>query len=152
MKPTYNVADYYHETGCHQRIARNPWFETVTLSVIFANAVWIAIDMDHNTSETFLDAHPVFVVADNLFCLFFVSEWCIRFLAFRRKRDGLRDAWFVFDTVMAFMMFFETWVMTVCIMLLSSGGAVSVRGHLRSEVGPSAQADADRTHGQAAGG
>jgi len=40
-------------------------------------------------------------------------------MSFRRKRDGLRDAWFVFDSIMVFMMVTETWVMTVFLIALS---------------------------------
>merc|ERR1719217_1652351 len=37
-------------------------------------------------------------------------EWFIRFMAFEKKINGLFDAWFVFDSLLVFMMVMETWV------------------------------------------
>jgi len=47
----------------------------------------------------------------------------VRFLSFRKKRHGLQDAWFVFDSVLVFMMVLETWVMTL-VLVASSAGAM----------------------------
>merc|ERR1740123_1249566 len=118
-KPTHNVTDFYKETG---------WPEQVTLSVIAFNAIWIAIDTDLNPAEVIIDADPIFQVAENMFCTFFVFEWAVRFIAFRRKRDGLRDKWFTFDFVLVFTMVLETWVMTI-VSIFSAGGANGALGN-----------------------
>jgi len=94
MKPDYNVAQFYKTEGYPQEIARSAIFDNVTLAVIGLNALWIWIDTDYNDSATLLDAHPVFQVGENLFCAYFALELLIRFLAFNRKRDCMRDAWF----------------------------------------------------------
>jgi len=44
----------------------------------------------------------------------------VRFLSFRRKCDGMRDAWFVLDTLLAAMMAIETWVMPAFFLASSS--------------------------------
>jgi hypothetical protein len=89
--------------------------------VIALNAVWIAVDTDFNDSEMLIDAHPVFIVAENAFCLYFSMEWAFRFFAFKLKRSGLKDGWFMFDSLLVFTMVLETWVMTLITLIL--GGA-----------------------------
>lgn len=114
----YNVMNFYFDTGVAQMIARHHLFESITLGVICANAVWIAVDTDWNTSATLLDAHWVFITAENVFCTYFSFEWAVRFFAFRHKRDCLQDGWFVFDSILVFFIVMETWVFT----LFSGGG------------------------------
>merc|ERR1719183_2221796 len=52
MKPEYNVANFYKDTGICQRIAKSNLFDSLTLSIIGMNALWIAIDTDLNDSST----------------------------------------------------------------------------------------------------
>lgn len=76
-KPLYSVKDYYKDTGIWSAIAVHSIFEYVTLAVIAFNAVWIAVDTDWNTSELLIEAHPVFITAENLFCgYFFLNGLC----------------------------------------------------------------------------
>jgi len=112
-KPSYNVSDLYWEAGYCQKIARNHWFETITLCMIAINGVWIAVDSDYNGAPTLLQADPLFQVVDHTFCAFFVLEWAVRFGAFRTKLSGLRDSWFVFDSVLACSMVLDTWLLTI---------------------------------------
>jgi len=133
-KPDYDVTNFYHTEGWCQLVARSSWFEKLTLSVIAVNALWISIDTDMNAAPLVLVAHPVFQFMEHAFCIYFTWEWTIRFWAFRRKRDGLRDFWFVFDSGMVFMMVAETWVMSTVLVVLgsaSSGGLGGNTGILR---------------------
>merc|ERR1719353_1289040 len=123
MKPTYNVLDFYSEVGFAQRIARSPVFDNVTHAVIAFNALWIMIDTDYNDAELLVNANPVFIVAENFFCLFFSVELTIRFLSFQQKRHALTDMWFVFDSFLVSMMVLETWVMTIVILALGGASA-----------------------------
>lgn len=116
-KPKYNVADLYHEEGFAQAIARHYCFEQVGLLIISLNALWIAIDTDYNKSETLHEALPIFQVAENFFCIFFLLEWITRFLAFKVKLSCLRDAWFVFDGSLVALMVLETWVLTLVLVV-----------------------------------
>ena len=120
-KPQYDVCDFYFTSGIFQKVARSPIFEKFTLAVIAFNALWISIDTDHNNAEVLLDAAVIFQVAEHGFCFYFSFEWLMRYKSFRRKRDGLKDAWFVFDSCLVFMMVVETWVMTT-VMVVSGGG------------------------------
>ncbi|CAE7205045.1 SCN5A [Symbiodinium microadriaticum] len=124
-KETYDVSMYYKETGVWQRIARSSLFEHVTLFMIAVNSVWIAIDTDSNDAATLVDAQPVFIVVENLFCVYFSVELAIRFAAFRYKRNCMKDSWFVFDSVLVALMVFETWILTIAVAAMGSGAMSS---------------------------
>lgn len=121
MEPSYNVCDFYKETGLCQLVARSHQFEMLSLAVISLNAVWMGYDIDANDAVVAKDADPIFIVADNFFCVYFTVEWFLRFGAFERKLDGLQDAWFVFDGTLMFMMAVETWVLPVILAAAQTG-------------------------------
>jgi len=126
MRPEYNVAQFYKDEGCAQSIARSALFDNATLAVIGLNALWIWIDTDYNNSATLWDAHPLFQLGENAFCVYFAGEWLIRFMAFEVKRNGLRDAWFVFDSALVFMMVLETWLLNLAIWLFGGGSGADL--------------------------
>lgn len=126
MRPEYNVMNFYKTEGIAQWLARHHWFENVTLSVIAFNALWIAVDTDRNKAPTLVVAHPVFIVAENFFCIYFTTEVVIRFFAFKNKHNCLRDAWFVFDSALVIMMVLETWVMSAVLILTDKGGGADL--------------------------
>eukprot|EP00927_Polykrikos_kofoidii_P007265 TRINITY_DN12972_c0_g1_i1.p1 TRINITY_DN12972_c0_g1~~TRINITY_DN12972_c0_g1_i1.p1 ORF type:complete len:671 (-),score=141.79 TRINITY_DN12972_c0_g1_i1:266-2278(-) len=122
-KATYNVSMYYWDTGVCRTVATNNVFENLTLGVISFNALWISIDTEYNTASVLNDAHPVFIIAENFFCLYFLTEWSFRFGAFKNKLNGFRDAWFVFDSFMVGLMVFETWIMFFMVMAQGSSSS-----------------------------
>jgi len=126
MKPKYDVCNFYKQVGFCQMVARSQKFEYTTLSVIALNALWISIDTDLNGADMFLEAHPTFQIAEHFFCIYFTFEWVMRLGAFEKKRNGLRDAWFVFDSFMVFMMVSETWIMTIVLLATGNGGSSSL--------------------------
>lgn len=132
-KPQYRVTDYYHDQGFCQKVARSDIFDKMTLSVIAFNALWIAIDTDFNDATLLLDAKPTFIIVENFFCTYFAFEWVMRFGAFKRKFNGLKDAWFVFDSFMVSMMVLETWIFTGLVLItgLGAGGGGGNVGVLR---------------------
>eukprot|EP00927_Polykrikos_kofoidii_P030060 TRINITY_DN25935_c0_g1_i1.p1 TRINITY_DN25935_c0_g1~~TRINITY_DN25935_c0_g1_i1.p1 ORF type:complete len:749 (+),score=109.00 TRINITY_DN25935_c0_g1_i1:92-2248(+) len=117
----YNVQDYYKTSGWAQAIARSTFMEYLTLATIATNSLWIAVESDLNHEPVLVRSHFSFILVENLFCLFFVFEWSCRCLAFQRKRDGLRDSWFVFDFALAFCMAFETWGLSILMLTLGKG-------------------------------
>lgn len=119
-KKPYDVQDFYYKEGKFQEIAKNPIFENVTLGVIVINALWISIDTDWNQADTLLDAHPVFVAFDSMFFAYFSVELFIRFMAFERKFSCFKDAWFVFDSTLVALYFFDPFI--ISIMAAASGG------------------------------
>eukprot|EP00929_Paragymnodinium_shiwhaense_P033304 TRINITY_DN18312_c0_g2_i1.p1 TRINITY_DN18312_c0_g2~~TRINITY_DN18312_c0_g2_i1.p1 ORF type:complete len:785 (-),score=129.14 TRINITY_DN18312_c0_g2_i1:190-2544(-) len=125
-RPQYDVCNFYYEEGLFQLVARHSKFEQMTLTVISLNALYIAIDTDLNKGPTLTTAAWPFQLSEHAFCFYFTLEWFIRFMAFQRKRDGLRDFWFVFDSFMVAFMVAETWLLTLVFAYLiggESGGA-----------------------------
>jgi len=117
----YSVFDYYHEHGFWQKIAKHERFEHITLGVIVWNALWMYVDTDWNHADSPTKAHWIFQSMDQFFCFFFFGEWFIRFMAFKYKRNGLKDAWFVFDSVLVILMVGETWVLQLYMVTSGSG-------------------------------
>jgi len=121
-KDYYDVANFYHKTGFAQWLARHPRFEQLTLLVIALNALWIWIDTDLNPGSMLISSPPHFQIVEQFFCIFFSYEWTVRYLAFRRKRDGLKDFWFVFDGLLVGSMVFETWIMSAVFLAANNSG------------------------------
>lgn len=120
-RPTpYDVSRYYKTRGCAQAIARNNIFEQVTLFVIALNALYIAVDTDWNKenplqfgeTRSLSESPAFFIVMENFFCVYFLGEWIIRFMAFEHKRNCLHDGWFVFDSILVSIMVLETWCLS----------------------------------------
>eukprot|EP00927_Polykrikos_kofoidii_P007807 TRINITY_DN13207_c0_g1_i1.p1 TRINITY_DN13207_c0_g1~~TRINITY_DN13207_c0_g1_i1.p1 ORF type:complete len:836 (+),score=192.94 TRINITY_DN13207_c0_g1_i1:151-2658(+) len=129
-KQKYDVSYYYKSKGIWQWIARNPHAESVTLIMVLINAMWIWVDTDFNNAEVLLNSEVIFQLAENAFCVYFSFEWLVRLLAFRYKRDGLRDQWFVFDGVLVIMMGLETWVFSMFIVLFAQSSTNGI-GHAK---------------------
>eukprot|EP00931_Biecheleriopsis_adriatica_P116856 TRINITY_DN92442_c0_g1_i1.p1 TRINITY_DN92442_c0_g1~~TRINITY_DN92442_c0_g1_i1.p1 ORF type:complete len:874 (-),score=220.14 TRINITY_DN92442_c0_g1_i1:63-2684(-) len=126
MKKQYNVFDFYWEEGWAQRVARSHRFDNLTLSLVMVNSIWIAVDLDLNDADLIIDAHPIFIIAENFFCAYFFFEVVIRFLAFQKKKNAFKDAWFVFDFSLVSLMVMETWLLTI--VLLASGSRFTIPG------------------------
>eukprot|EP00928_Gymnodinium_smaydae_P011739 TRINITY_DN14301_c0_g1_i1.p1 TRINITY_DN14301_c0_g1~~TRINITY_DN14301_c0_g1_i1.p1 ORF type:complete len:772 (-),score=205.30 TRINITY_DN14301_c0_g1_i1:80-2395(-) len=125
--------DGYYDTGLFQAVARHRWFEYCTLFVIGLNAIWQSIDSDLNQEEVLLNAHPVFIIAENVFCTLFFIEISVRFFALKVKSSCCRDLWFLFDAALVSMTVVETWVLPLVIPLFAGnnqgggGGSSTLR-------------------------
>eukprot|EP00929_Paragymnodinium_shiwhaense_P073091 TRINITY_DN37152_c0_g2_i5.p1 TRINITY_DN37152_c0_g2~~TRINITY_DN37152_c0_g2_i5.p1 ORF type:complete len:666 (+),score=190.26 TRINITY_DN37152_c0_g2_i5:171-2168(+) len=124
MSQDFDIRVLYKHRGIWQHLARNPDFERVTLALIALNAVWIAVDTDHNESELLLEAHWVFQLAENLFCFFFTFEYLVRAMAFRSIRFGIYDSWFFFDGIMCGLMVAETWVFMSLLVIMGKDAGI----------------------------
>jgi hypothetical protein len=126
QKPTaYNVHSCYHKKGFFQKVARHIYFENATLAVIVVNAVWIAVDSDENQAETLLDAKWPFVCMDIAFFGYFCMELFVRFMAFERKCNCLKDGWFVFDTSLVTLYLFDPFIIALAV-AASGGGKIDL--------------------------
>eukprot|EP00928_Gymnodinium_smaydae_P071002 TRINITY_DN54700_c0_g1_i1.p1 TRINITY_DN54700_c0_g1~~TRINITY_DN54700_c0_g1_i1.p1 ORF type:complete len:699 (-),score=132.30 TRINITY_DN54700_c0_g1_i1:116-2212(-) len=121
LERAYDVRDLYKETGCAQAMARSGCFETLTLICVTLNAAWMWVDADLNGADVLVDADLPFIIVENFFCFYFFGEWLTRAFAFRRICDGFRDTWFMFDGLLAGLMVFETWILTLIVMTSGSG-------------------------------
>jgi voltage-gated sodium channel len=132
----YNVFDFYKETGIWQWLAKHPVFENTTLAVIALNAVYIAVDTDWNKDEpltptatkSLTESHAFFQFMEHAFCAYFTAEWITRFMAFKIKQNGRKDGWFVFDSLLVFMMVMETWVLFLVMVASGSSGGSPLGG------------------------
>ncbi|CAJ1360356.1 unnamed protein product, partial [Effrenium voratum] len=120
-KDTYDVCSLYYTEGFCQRVARSRAFELATFAALASNALWTGIEMEINDAPAIQQAHPAIIVIENLFILFFSLELALRFGAFRRKKQALRDFWFVFDASLVLLMWSETWVLSLCLALFAPG-------------------------------
>merc|ERR1740130_755004 len=77
------------------------------------NTVWIAIDTDYNKFDLLSQAPMWIQIGENAFCVFFVFEIMMRFLAFNRKLSCFSDGWMMFDTTLVLLMVWETWISPV---------------------------------------
>jgi len=121
MKPEYNVHDFYKKHGVWQMVARSTIFDNLTLCVIGMNALWISIDTDLNDAETLSEADVFFQVGENSFCVYFTVELLCRFMSFQAKSDCVKDGWFVFDSMLVFMMVVETWLLNFIFFAMGGG-------------------------------
>merc|ERR1719162_494213 len=127
----YDVSQYYHKEGYAQALAKSEKFGNFTLAVICVNAVYMGVDAEHNTAANLNDALAVFIVSENLFCIFFTFELFVRFFAFKVKRDILKDNWIKFDAILLFIIWWETWIMPVLVEIASVEGDVLPTGPIR---------------------
>eukprot|EP00927_Polykrikos_kofoidii_P057938 TRINITY_DN5218_c0_g1_i3.p1 TRINITY_DN5218_c0_g1~~TRINITY_DN5218_c0_g1_i3.p1 ORF type:complete len:723 (-),score=111.20 TRINITY_DN5218_c0_g1_i3:188-2356(-) len=119
----YDVRAFYKTNGWFQAVARSQGFEYFTHFVIFLNSIWIAIECDLNDKPVLVNAAPIFIILENLFCVFFLGEWVIRLLALDHPISGFRDTWFIFDMVLAGCMIFDTWILSVILLTVGTTSA-----------------------------
>lgn len=110
-------------------VARSFYFQTLTLVVIFANTIWMAVDTDYNKADVLCEAPIVFQVVDNFFCCFFTFEVAVRFLSFQQKAAAFADFWFIGDLFLVLLMVWETWIQVILYLFTDFG---SVGGGTRS--------------------
>lgn len=110
--------DHYKKRGIAQAIARHEGFQAISLFVIVLNGLYIGVEVDANEAEHMYDANLLFIVAENLFCLWYVLEVLIRGMAFRSVWDCFRDSAFRFDFALVVLMVVETWIFDPCLYFL----------------------------------
>merc|ERR1719265_578007 len=76
-----------------------------------------------------MDSGTFFQFMEHAFCTYFTFEWVMRFLSFKVKRNGFKDGWFVFDSLLVFMMVMETWVLLVVMTASGSSGGSPLGGN-----------------------
>ena len=105
------------------RVARHPFFERMSLFMIYVNAVWIAVDIEFNDSAVVFEAAPVFVTMEIVFLVYFTSEFVVRYMAQPGFRHAIRDSWLLFDFVLVALMVLETWLVPVVALMIEGSGA-----------------------------
>jgi len=110
----------YKTSGLPAKLATSPFMDKLTIAVVFVNAVNIGFDAQYNESKTLLQADLSWVIIENFFCIYFCSEWVIRFIALRAKSSCYKERLFAFDTFLVAMIVLETWLVP-CVMFVNVG-------------------------------
>ncbi|CAJ1347844.1 unnamed protein product [Effrenium voratum] len=121
QQPTVNTDSFM------AKIAMHPYFERLTMAMIFLNAVWISVDIEFNDADILSEADPGFIVVENLFCSFFLVELILRFSMYVRTWYALTDPWYMFDVFLATLMIFETWMVPLAA-AMTQGNQDSITG------------------------
>lgn len=121
----YNVTDYYSKKGCWATIARSNVFFAISMFLVFANALWIGIDTEFNDATLVTDADIGFQVIEFAFCVAFIIEILVRFLAFANKKDCQNDPWFVLDAILVLCMALEIFVVPIIVAITGNSGSDS---------------------------
>lgn len=127
----YDVTSFYHTSGNAQAIARSVAFDNCTLVLIGVNAVYIGVEADNNKASTLLESPWPYQACDHAFCVLFLVELIVRFAAFAKKLDCLKDAWFKFDLALVVMMVVETWMFPLMSIFAGRSGPGFSMGPLR---------------------
>jgi len=106
-EPQYNVENYYKTEGWEQALARSPRFQNLTCFVVVLNAIYMGVDTDRNTADNLYKASWFFLISSFIFVIFFTFELGVRLIAFKFKRDSLRDGWFKFDLFLVITMLLD---------------------------------------------
>lgn len=104
-------AEVFRKGSKWTQIVQHNWFERIGLGMIYLNALWIAIDIDYNKALVIIDAAPGFIVVEIVFGIYFSTELFCRYMAYITTKLAFKDAWFVFDLLLVFIMVTETWLM-----------------------------------------
>ncbi|CAJ1340450.1 unnamed protein product [Effrenium voratum] len=102
-----------HGTGCCAAMATSPVFFSCSSLMVILYTVWLGVDADFNDAPTLTSAEPIFQIVENVFCVFFTLELLIRFCAFSRRKNCMKDAWFIFDSSLAALMIGEVWILPI---------------------------------------
>jgi len=120
----------YDSDGFCARAAGSAYFQNTTLFIIVLNAIWIGVDVDWNhpvykeqRGADHLPLEPISTIIEHCFCGYFSIELTIRFFAYKRKCDCLKDGWFVFDGMLVLFMVIETWVLAIVALIVGGGSS-----------------------------
>lgn len=100
---------------------RHPYFERMSLAMIYVNAIWIAVDIEFNKADMVMQAESPFLIAEIVFTLYFSGELFVRFMSYERRKQALKDSWFIFDLLLVAMMLLETWVIPLTAFIAEGG-------------------------------
>ena len=96
------------------------------MGAVLLNTIWLSIDAEFNKESNPSKVPILFQLVENMFCLFFVCELILRFLAYHKKIECVKDPWFLFDFVLVLFMVLDTWVLPSVFSGLRSGSSMRV--------------------------
>lgn len=102
--------DAYHN-GCCGNLARSITFYAFSVLMVLFNVCWLGYEANYNEATSLYKAKLRYIIMENVFCAFFSIELLIRFCAYRRKCDSLKDYWFDFDLCLVILAVGECYVL-----------------------------------------
>merc|ERR1719210_915850 len=78
--------------------------------VICVNAIWITVDVDYNDAQFIIDSDWHYQAVEYFFLLFFSAELAIKFVAYENRREIYLDYWYLFDSLLVFLMLVEIFI------------------------------------------
>jgi len=100
--------DLYKDDGFAAALVQSESFRFLVGVMILANAIWVGIATDRSPDSSNLPL--AFKVLNSAFCLFFVFELVMRWLALEKKGHTARAPTFIFDTLVIAEMIWESWI------------------------------------------
>lgn len=97
----------FEEHNKAHKLVHGVRFQKMMLCVVCANALWIGVQVELDETLDLLGEKWYLQVVEYLFCVFFGTEWLLRFWAFQVKRTAFRNVWFTFDTFLLAYMLLE---------------------------------------------
>mmetsp|Transcript_3248 Transcript_3248/g.7679 ORF Transcript_3248/g.7679 Transcript_3248/m.7679 type:complete len:596 (+) Transcript_3248:69-1856(+) len=110
---------------CWRNMVKHSFFEKISLTMIYVNALWLAIDIEFNTSDVVLQAEPIFILMELVFLIYFSAEALIRYMSYATTWKAFKDPWFLFDVGLVVMMVLETWIIPSILLALAGGDDAS---------------------------
>eukprot|EP00927_Polykrikos_kofoidii_P074250 TRINITY_DN70238_c0_g1_i1.p1 TRINITY_DN70238_c0_g1~~TRINITY_DN70238_c0_g1_i1.p1 ORF type:complete len:709 (+),score=106.70 TRINITY_DN70238_c0_g1_i1:46-2172(+) len=100
----------YKDAGVVSGVVRSSVFTGVMFVSIFLDVIWIAVELDHNSKPE----HDVACrIVENVFCVVFLVEYVIRFIALKKKQDCVLNLSFCWMGFLVLLSIFEHWVVPV---------------------------------------
>lgn len=112
-------AQLFRVEGCWYRIGRTWTFNSISVLAILGNAVWLFFDADMNRGTSVLDTDWVWIIGENIFCVWFSLELLVRYMAFNKTKYIFKDSWFMLDLVLVILMILETWVLQLGVYVIA---------------------------------
>lgn len=127
---SHSRADVMGFDNCFARIVASRVFEMMSLIMILFNAVWIGVDIDFNDATLITESAWYFQLIENGFCCFFAIEWWMCMMASPRKLRLVTRTWFALDTLIAWCMIFETWIIPAVISFFGGSSGLGVNASI----------------------
>mmetsp|Transcript_2483 Transcript_2483/g.6217 ORF Transcript_2483/g.6217 Transcript_2483/m.6217 type:complete len:737 (-) Transcript_2483:46-2256(-) len=89
-------------------VVNSATFTQASTALVLANTLWIAVETDNKEADGHIGHWLISI--DSAFCLLFLIELTVRFLALKRLHFFCTDAWLMLDTSLAVMNIVEAWL------------------------------------------
>ena len=68
-------------------LCSGPLYRIVPIVVCIVTIIWAQIEMDYNSAENLTEADPIFILMENLFAIFFLTDFIIQSCVVKHPPD-----------------------------------------------------------------